>query len=396
MPANTVNYQESGVDISEKYIGIDDAWRIDPSYFNKDGSDILGYGGLWTWGYNTTGSLGSGVVTHRSSPVQVGSTTNWKKISSGGGGSAYAIKIDGSLWAWGDNTQFSLGTGNAIHRSSPVQIGSITQWKSVTPGGDFTYFLRNNQTLWACGYNLYGQIGNGVSSFSVRISSPIQVGALTDWSFLAAGGGSGYAIKTDGTLWTWGANNIGQLGQGDTVHRSSPTQVGALTDWSWVAGENNSSAGIRNDGTLWTWGGNTFGQLGQGDFVHRSSPTQVGSLTDWYSVSSMSVGYGFTKTDGTLWTIGVNNYGQIGDGTVILKSSPVKIGALTNWRPLAPSLDARTAGIKTDGTLWTWGINTDGSLGDGTVIHKSSPIQVGSLSTWKNVGILGAAIGAIK
>jgi alpha-tubulin suppressor-like RCC1 family protein len=147
-------------------------------------------------------------------------------------------------------------------------------------------------TLWTWGYNQFGQLGNGepVGTYpSGRVSSPVQVGALTTWLSIAAGYSHSLAIKTDGTLWSWGGNygtGMGQLGLGDTAFRSSPVQIGALTTWLSIAAGGYSSMTIKTDGTLWSWGSNSYGQLGQGNTTNRSSPVQIGALTNWQKVSA--------------------------------------------------------------------------------------------------------------
>lgn len=138
--------------------------------------------------------------------------------------------------------------------------------------------------LYAWGLNSSGQVGNGTAN---NLSSPVQVGSLTDWSQISAGGEHSAAVKTNGTLWTWGKNSFGQLGQNDIVSRSSPVQVGALTDWAQVsAGLTQFTAAIKTTGTLWTWGDDDGGNLGQNSVVDRSSPVQVGALTNWAQVSA--------------------------------------------------------------------------------------------------------------
>jgi len=149
--------------------------------------------------------------------------------------------------------------------------------------------------------------------------------------------------RTSPGLFTWGLNDNGQLGLGDIVHRSSPVQVGSLTNWKQVSSSPRGSyaACIKTDSTLWTWGLNTNGQLGLGNIVHRSSPVQVGSLTNWKKVSvafpGTLVGYYMTciKTDGTLWAWGMNQYGQLSTGDVVHRSSPVQVGSLTNWKQIS-------------------------------------------------------------
>jgi hypothetical protein len=177
----------------------------------------------------------------------------------------------------------------------------------------------------------YGQLG--INSTPDR-SSPVQVGALTTWSKVAAGGNHSLAIKTDGTLWSWGFNNRGQLGQNNTTYRSSPVQIGASTDWAEIAGGFEFSLAVKTNGTLWSWGQGFFGQLGLNDNNYRSSPVQIGALTTW---SQIAGGKYFTlalKTDGTMWGWGRNNDGQLGQNNQVNLSSPVQVGALTTWARL--------------------------------------------------------------
>ncbi len=336
---------------------------------------------LYAWGLNSGGQLGDGTRINHSSPVQIGALTDWAQVAAGQNFTA-SIKTDGTLWTWGDNTpDGQLGDGTRIDRSSPVQIGALTNWAQVSAGASHAASIKTDGTLWTWGLNSTGQLGQN-TVFSR--SSPVQVGALTDWAQVSAFGVSAASIKTDGTLWAWGTNG-GILGDGTAINRSSPVQIGALTNWSYVAGGRNHIAAVKTDGTLWAWGINTRGQLGQGNVVARSSPVQVGALTNW---SHVAAGYYHTasiKADSTLWSWGYNTSGQLGDGTIINRSSPVQVGGLTDWAHLSAG-GYNTTSVKTDGTLWAWGANTQGGqLGDDTVVNKSSPIQVGALTNWAKV-----------
>ena len=144
------------------------------------------------------------------------------------------------------------------------------------------------RALWVWGFNAQGQLGDGTV---INRSSPIQIGALTTWSQVSAGGYHTATIKTDGTLWTWGYNNAGQLGTTNVISRSSPVQVGALTTWSQVSAGKYTTTCVKTDGTLWTWGSNSNGQLGDGTIINRSSPVQIGALTKWSAVSNSAAIY---------------------------------------------------------------------------------------------------------
>jgi len=338
---------------------------------------------LWTWGQGSNGKLGLGDVVNRSSPVQIGALTDWAGVDTGGN-SSLAIKTNGELWAWGTNFEGHLGLGDVVNRSSPVQVGALTNWASVSGASDayaHNLAIKTNGELWAWGRNNFGQLGQGIT---VTQSSPVQIGSLTTWASVTVGGGGSRAIKTDGSLWSWGAGANGTLGLGDIIDRSSPVQVGILTDWASVDSASNHSATVKTDGSLWTWGLGTDGRLGHGNTTTLSSPSQVGSLTDWASISA---GFKHTlavKTDGTLWACGDNSpNGNLGDGTIINRSSPSQIGALSDWASASAGRNLSSA-RKTDGSIWAWGLNSSGQLGDGTVISRSSPVQIGSLTDWNS------------
>jgi alpha-tubulin suppressor-like RCC1 family protein len=338
-------------------------------------------GTLMACGYNYFGSMLNN-PTKVSSPVQVGSISNWVKLDACAD-SVHAIRKDGTLWTCGYNYLSGLaGTGNnstGYGGSELTQVGALSNWKDVA-GGYGMNAIKTDGTLWTWG----GTAGNSLSGGK---SSPVQVGALTNWSklFGSAYSLSIFALKTDGTMWVAGGNVGGQLGLGNINIQQSPVQLGAANDWkSASSGASPSTAAvhtllIKPDGTLWATGTNDFGQLGDGTTVAKSSPIQVGSST-WVSAAGglgMSVG---VKTDGTLWAWGYNANGSLGVGDIVTRSTPVQVGSLTNW--LKVSAAGFVSAIKTDGTLWAWGANSTGNLGLGDIINRSSPVQVGSLQNW--------------
>jgi alpha-tubulin suppressor-like RCC1 family protein len=345
------------------------------------------FGGLWVWGYNALGDLGLNDTITRSSPVQLNAVQEWQQIKSGVF-HKMAIKIDGTLWAWGDNFTGALGLGDTNGRSSPIQVGALTNWVQISCGNGFSLAIKTDGTLWSWGYNFYGQLGQ--NDFQVDRWSPTQVGNLTNWSQVSAGtNGSSAAVKKDGTLWAWGYNQQGQLGQSNRIYRSSPTQIGSLSNWSKVIFGYNYFMAFKIDGTLWACGRNTGGQLGQLDVINRSSPVQVGALTTWENLAIGQYQNLALMDNGTLWSWGENPFGQLGILPRIPRSSPTQIGTLTTWYSLGMTAANGTAttsyGIKTDGTLWAWGYGSQGELCQSDRNHRSSPVQIGSLTTWVQI-----------
>ncbi len=297
-------------------------------------------GTLFAWGFNTNGNLGLNNRVNVSSPVQVGALTNWSQVSAGGNHgpvtlTSAAVKTDGTLWAWGSNGNGEVGDSTVYTRSSPVQIGLLTNWASVSTGSQMSIAVTNLGSIYSWGSNAYGQLGLNLagSNPASNRSSPVQIGSLTNWQSVSVGREFVLAVKTDNTLWAWGSNSSGRLGNGSGPNCSSPIQVGASTDWSKASNGWGSlhSVAVKTNGTLWSWGTNTYGVLGINNVAARSSPTQIGSLTTWLGPSAARDHSMATKSDGTLWAWGRNSSGEVGDNTIVARSSPVQVGALTNW-----------------------------------------------------------------
>ena len=336
---------------------------------------------LWDAGDNAFGQLGDNTtVDHTVFRSMVTNSSDWYKISKGVGSlTLSAIKTDGTLWLWGRNTVGQLGDNTITQRNSPVQtITGGTNWKQVSGGYFHTVAIKKDGTLWSWGYNYSGQLGLGYyAALNKGNSSPIQIsGGGTNWKQVSGGVYHTAAIKTDGTLWTWGHNTWGQLGQGTTANTNVPAEtISGGSDWNIISCGFHTAA-IKTDGTLWLWGRNDTGQLGINSIANTSTPVQVtGGGTNWKQVSGGVYHTAAIKTDGTLWLWGLNSFGQLGINSTANTSTPVQvIGGGTNWKQVYCGA-YHTAAIKTDGTLWTWGRNNVSQLGDNTLVSKSSPIQ---------------------
>ena len=302
------------------------------------------------------------------------------------------------LWLWGNNSFGQLGDNTIANKSSPVQtIAGGTNWKQVSAGVSQTVAIKTDGTLWSWGNNALGQLGDNTV---FNKSSPVQtITGGTNWKQVACGYRHTAAIKTDGTLWSWGLNIYGQLGDNTVVMKSSPVQtITGGTNWKQVSTGGHHTAAIKTDGTLWSWGFNIYGQLGDNTVVMKSSPVQtVAGGTNWKQVSTGGYHTAAIKTDGTIWTWGNNSYGHLGDNTVVMKSSPVQtIAGGTNWKQVSAGV-SQTVAIKTDGTLWTWGNNSYGHLGDNTLTQRSSPVQtIAGGTNWKQVACGYRHTAAIK
>jgi len=378
--------------------------------------DYAGANNLYTWGTNApAGALGLNDEVKRSSPTQVPGTWASAKIFRRVGDSdqrySAVIKSDGTLWNWGINDDGQLGQNSVTPGiSSPVQVGSDTTWSSGSFMRKSTAAIKTDGTLWSWGYANWGILGQNDSGFQ-RYSSPVQIPGTT-WKQVGAGHLNCFGVKTDGTLWYWGNGHWGKLGnnknQNDSgFSRSSPTQLGSDTTWECVSGCGSGGSATKTDGTLWTWGGNDYGVAGWNTNTRRSSPTQVPGTTWGTTPLTLTQGDSIMfsiKTDGTLWGMGFNNQGQLGDNSTIARSSPIQVPG-TTWRSIVQNggeSESWFLATKTDGTLWAWGANGNGQLGQNSPAnaHRSSPVQIGSGTGWTETGIGaggdgGAAIAAL-
>jgi len=362
---------------------------------------LLPFGPLYMWGTDENGQLGinsQGVAY--SSPVQVGAEANWKVLELGGNSnyvSTSAIKTDGTLWSWGRNQAGQLGTGNIIARSSPVQVGALTNWSKLARGRTSCLAIKTDGTLWAWGDNTAGCLGLSLDPSGNAKSSPTQVGSLTTWLTISLAYSHVAAIKTDGTLWTWGGNGGGKLGHNDTVYRSSPVQVGSLTTWADARVGQIGCAAVRTDGTAWSWGADFYGQLALNipQYSYRSSPVQIGALTNWSKATTTNTCFTAIKTDGTLWTSGYGAQGQTGQNNTTNVSSPVQVGVGTDWSEFS-SKAQNTLLLKTDDTLWGLGLGNGGLHGNNSTANVSSPVQIGT-SSWESISTsLSRSSGGIE
>ncbi|NNE72527.1 MAG: hypothetical protein HKN26_02585 [Acidimicrobiales bacterium] len=351
----------------------------------------------FTWGNNDVGQLGDGTTTDRATPAAItmpgGTGALWTDIDAGTHHTCEVRHNDQTLWCWGSNENAQLGDGTTTDRSVPTQAQG-SGWHSVAAGHDYSCAIKTDQTLWCWGANDYGQLGDGTTA---NRTAPTQVGAATAWQTVAAnfnqfdvafpqvpdlGGAHTCAIKTDQTLWCWGANDFGQLGTGTPdPGQLQPTQIGTH-QWTDIALGNLQTCAVRADGTMWCTG------AGIEDGLDVSNLTQIGSDTDWNELAlgatwGLFEGDGFAvwavahhgcaiKTDDSLWCWGWNARGQVGVPIVnhldhlippsgAFEFDPVQVGSANDWVGVAAGA-IRTCGIRAVGPgneAWCWGDDDD-------------------------------------
>jgi alpha-tubulin suppressor-like RCC1 family protein len=338
-------------------------------------------GSVLAWGNNTAGQLGNGTTDQSTVPVPVSTAGGLPSITAVAVGDNHtvALGIDGSVWAWGDNSSGQLGDGTTDQSTVPVPVstaGGLPGITAIAAGGNHTVALGIDGSVWAWGDNSSGQLGDGTNTNRL---SPVQVSNLSNVIAIAAGHDHTVTLKNDNTVWTCGNNSSGQLGDGTKTNRLSSVQVSSLTGLLAIAAGFDYTIVLRNDNTVWTCGNNSSGQLGDGTKTTRLSPVQVSSLSN---VIAIAAGFDISgnehsvalKDDGTVWAWGNNSNGQLGDGGTTPSNTRVEVSGLSGIIAIAAGYDC-TVALKTDNTVWAWGSNINGQLGDGTTDEKHIPVQ---------------------
>lgn len=462
-------------------IGTDTSWA-DVSNGNNHTIAIKTDGSLWAWGDNSSRQLGDSLVASRPLPGRVGNQNNWVKISAGMWYNL-AIKSDGSLWAWGNNYYAQLGDSTTQNSTLPKRIGNDNNWAAISAGKFTNHAIKTDGSLWAWGYNDLGQVGN--NSNQERVLYPIRIGNENVWTFVSSGENHTIAVKIDGTAWTWGANNWNLINQSDSSVCCYPTRIPTPANVKFSACSGSQSFLITADSIVYSWGKNSWGQLGivntnysqprklryltgikdinaslchgiaisrtkkglvfgtnedgynngidagqpldpvllnsnisvkkaflgsQHNFIQTtennwlvwgtnsygcfgngtsSSYTQRTPLQTELDRSFVSIALGDffnvgIKGDGSMWTWGRNNYGQLGNGTLDYSNVPIQIGNEYAWRTVACG-PSHVIAIRDNGTLWAWGRNNSGQLGDSSYTDKLQPVQIGNQNDWDTV-----------
>ncbi|MDR1767181.1 MAG: fibronectin type III domain-containing protein [Propionibacteriaceae bacterium] len=350
---------------------------------------------VWAWGSGDYGQLGDGGTADRATAAKVANLGDVVSLATDGS-TTLAATGDGSLWAWGYNKWGLFADDSTQDRSLPAQVKAFSGVKSVQTNGSSAFATTAAGATWAWGDNQYGQLGLGVTDASAQ-TKPAKFAALTRVTQLAVGSLSVYALRDDGTVWAWGYNGIGQLGDGEASHQvcgkprsmpeassdcsPTPVRVASLTSVTSIAVGESAAYAVKSDGTVWAWGDNSSGQLGDGESSHQScweagsalvdcstTPVKVAGLSNVAAVAASTASAYAVKSDGTVWAWGDNSSGQLGDGTFTKRSKPVQ-AAVTGVASVSAGGSTAYA-LKSDGSLWAWGYNHEGRLGDGVASHQ--------------------------
>ena len=332
------------------------------------------------FGENATGQLGDGTTTDQNSPVPVLGLTGIINVSAGGDqleAHSMALKSDGTVWCWGSNLYGGLGNGTTNSSNVPVQALTLANVSAIAAGGWHSVALKTDSTVWTWGWNTDGQLGDGTTT-DKTIGTVVT--GLTGVMAIASGTYHVLALKSDGTVWAWGDNVSGQLGNGNTTDSPIPVQVAGLTDVVKITAGRFFSLAIKSDGTVWTWGENLYGQLGNGTTTDSPTPVQVTGLAGITSATAATGAFHCmaVKNDNTVWAWGRNTYGNLGNGTVANSSLPVQMQNVSDVAELAAGTNFSIL-YKTDGTFWGCGRNSSGQLGDGTVLQRNTIAQATAL-----------------
>ncbi len=344
-------------------------------------------GSVWGWGDDLEGQLGNGSDgTATDAPVRALQLSDAVAVAAGSN-SAFALRGDGTVWAWGDDGEGELGNGKETFTSEvPVRVKGLRGVKQIAAGEFAAYAVTRRGTVWAWGSNGVGQLGEKLSVATSDL--PVKVIGLNAVRALAAGAGTAYALRADGTVWAWGDNAFGELArQKGLIGSEVPVEIQGLRGVTAVAAGADAGFALLQNGTVRAWGDGSFGDLGTGTCPIRhptncagsSRPEPVGRVPQVLAIAAGTYAAYALAADGSVWAWGYGGYGQLGDGNTDSSDIPVRVNGLRHVVSIAAGGNAAYA-LQSNGTVWAWGYGTYGQLGDGGTGSSDVPVQVRGLS----------------
>ena len=325
-------------------------------------------GRVWIWGDAIAGGNGARVAW----PRRINGLSGVRSVAAGQGHVA-VLRSGGTVWTWGDNAAGQLGDGTNPSRATPAAVPNVANALAVKAGDSHTLVLQDDGTVVAWGGNYYGQLGIGLTEAS---ATPVMVTGLTDVRKIAAGHSRSVALKNDGTVWTWGYERYAWQ-TGDDVFSATPVMVTGLNDAIDIAAGYEHVVAVRADGTVWAWGSNYSNQVanGYGWWQYQDSPFQVPNLPPIVAVASRHDHTLAIAQDGTVWAWGNNGSGQLGDGTSAQRRTPVRVSGLTDAVAVATDYSYSLA-MRADGSVWAWGYGAQGTA-PGADLYVPQPVILG-------------------
>jgi alpha-tubulin suppressor-like RCC1 family protein len=359
----------------------------DPPPMQADAWGDKGWAAVW--GDNEFGQLGDGTQATRTVQHVAFGEHAWTHAAAGAGHTV-AVRVDGTAFAWGRNADGQLGDGTIDGHLIPQPVATLTDVTKVAAGRAHSLALRSDGTVWAWGDNAEGQLGTGTNNDRRR---PARVLVLTGVTDIAAGGRFSLALRNDGTVWSWGDNADGQLGDGSRTDRLRPVRVPGLNDVVQIAAGARHGMALLSHGAAYSWGDNSEGALGDGTKISRAVPGWVSLLGNPHAVTRIAAGNGFSVAvvNGRPSWWGAECH-QIDRDTSLcfVEVRPTAHAVnLTNVTAIAAG-ESHTIARRSDGTLWGWGSNALGQLGDGTTTYRAAPVR-SAYPLDDNVGIAAGA-----
>jgi alpha-tubulin suppressor-like RCC1 family protein len=344
-------------------------------------------GSVWSWGNNFSGELGNGTTIFGTSPARIASLSGVSALSAGDNFSL-AISSDGRVLSWGSDSWGQLGIGATLLSTTPRNVPALGGVSAVAAGEFHSLALRGDGSVAGWGFGGHGQLGSAPTTFIV---APQTIAGLSGIVAIAAGADHTVALNGQGQVMTLGDGYFGQLGDGTTTARNSPAAVAGLGRAVAVAAGFGHTVALLADGTVWAWGHNGNGQLGDGTLVNRLTPVRVSGLGDVIAISAGSLNTLALKRDGTVWAWGYGGGGQLGPAAAPSQLTPVQVTGLSSIVAIAGSgIHLSYPGefamaLRNDGTVWTWGSNRHGQLGDGTTTSRSMPAPIEGLAMVESI-----------